>query len=427
MAKSPQELYQEKEKRIQDATELKIPDRIPFVPQDTGLFSKHTGLTWEEAMYDAGKYIAALKKTVIDFDFDAYYPPLIFTSGTFNDMLGFRQLKWAGAKDEDSRTRPNTVFQFVEAGSLGREPMSAEDYDWFLDDPTDYIIRRHWPRLAIKFEPFRNLPPIHDMVAYYVGIGQYWPIFASPEVVSAFEALLASGQEANKWVTGLGPYFEEMGKAGYPPIGLAIGIAPYDYFADFLRGKKGCMLDMYRCPDKLIQAVDKVTPWIIDWALTQARTFSNICKRVFIPIHGASGGFMSEEQHKEFFWPSLRRVIMALIDEGFTPVVETQGIYTDRFETIKNVPKGKVIYMIESDLFKAKEILGDTACLVGGPPSGIMSTGSPEEVKDHCKKIIDVVGKNGGFIMATAVPVITDKPENIRAVAEFTREYSTHK
>jgi hypothetical protein len=427
MAKSPQELYQEREKRIQDATELKIPDRIPFVPQDTGLFSKYTGLTWEEAMYDAGKYIAALKKTVIDFDFDAYYPPLIMTSGTFNDVFGFRQLKWAGAKDEDSRTRPNTVFQFVEPGSLGREPMSAEDYDWFLDDPTDYIIRRHWPHISKKLEPFQNLPPIHSIVSYYVGIPQLLPVFGTPEIAATFEALSAAGQEVAKWSTSLGPFFEDMGKSGYPPIGLAIGIAPYDYFADFLRGKKGCMIDMYRCPDKLKRAVDRVTPWIIDWVLTQARMFSDICKRVFIPIHAASGGFMSEEQHKEFFWPSLRKVIMALIDEGFTPAVETQGIYTDRFETIRDVPKGKVIYMIESDLFKAKEILGDTACLIGGPPPGIMSAGSPEEVKDYCKKVIDVVGKDGGFIMATAVPVITDKPENIKAVAEFTREYGVYK
>jgi uroporphyrinogen-III decarboxylase len=225
----------------------------------------------------------------------------------------------------------------------------------------------------------------------------------------------------------MGPFFEGMGKLGYPPFALAMCIAPYDYFGDFLRGTTGCMLDMYRCPDKLKQAIDKITPWIIEWGLAQARMFSGICKRVFMPIHKASGGFMSEEQHKEFFWPSLRKVLLALIDEGFTPVVETQGNYTDRLETIRDVPKGKVIYMIESDLFKAKEILGDTACLCGGPPAGMMEVGSPEEVKDYCKKVIDVVGKDGGFIMATAVPIITAKPENVRAVAEFTREYGVYK
>jgi len=427
MAKTPAELYQEREKRIEDATALKISDRIPVAPLDSGFFVKYAGLTWDEAMYDVEKVKAAGKKTITELDFDAYFPPAIFTPGTVTDQLDFRQLRWAGAKDEDSRVRSDSVYQFVEPGSLGREPMPVEDYDWFLDDPTDYIIRRHWPRIAKALEPFRNLPPIHSLVSYYVGMPQLLPAFGSPEIANAFSALLGAGREAMKWTTDVAPFFEEMGKLGYPPLGLAICIAPYDYFGDFFRGTTGCMLDMYRCPDKLKQAIDRVTPWVIDWGLTQARMFSSVCKRVFIPIHKASGGFMSEEQHKEFFWPSLRKVLIALIDEGFTPYVYSEGIYTDRLETIRDVPKGKVIYHIESDLFKAKEILGDTACLVGGPSGPMMNIGSPEEVKDYCKKVIDVVGKDGGFIMGVALPLITAKPENVKALVEFTKEYGVYK
>ena len=306
MAVSPQELLQEKEKRMMDATELRVPDRVPVAPLDSGFFVKYAGLSWDEAMYDVAKAAAASKKTITELDFDAFMPPAIFMSGPMSDTVGFRQLKWAGAREESSRVRSDSVYQFVEPGSQSYEAMPAEDYDWFLDDPTDYIIRRHWPRIAAELEPFRNLPPMHMMVSYYAGLPQFLPGFGAPEVAGAFEALATAGREGTAWFGGLMEFFAEMIGLGYPPIMFGISIAPFDYFADFFRGTKGCMIDMYRIPDKLKEAVDRVTPWIIEWSLIQARMGEAMTKRVFIPIHKAAGGFMSEEQHKEFFWPSLR-------------------------------------------------------------------------------------------------------------------------
>ncbi|MDY6797070.1 MAG: uroporphyrinogen decarboxylase family protein [Actinomycetota bacterium] len=342
------------------------------------------------------------------------------------DLLRFRQLKWAGAREEASRVRSDSVYQFVEPGTLGYEVMPAEDYDWFLDDPTDYIIRRHWPRIAGALEPFRELPPIHSIISYYAGIPQFLPAFGTPEMAGAFEALVDAARATAAWSGGLQEFFGEMTELGYPLLTFGISIAPFDYFADFFRGTTGCMVDMYRCPDKLKEAIDRVTPWIIDWALTQARMGEALAKRVFIPIHKASGGFMSEEQHKEFFWPSLRRQLLALIDAGYTPYVYSEGIYTDRLETISDVPRGKVIYHIESDLFKAKEILGDTACLSGDVPGSILNFGTPEEVKDYTKKVIDVVAKDGGFFLDAELPLITSKPENVKAMVEFAREYGVY-
>jgi uroporphyrinogen-III decarboxylase len=136
---------------------------------------------------------------------------------------------------------------------------------------------------------------------------------------------------------------------------------------------------------------------------------------------------MSEEQHKEFFWPSLRKVIVALIDEGFTPFVYTEGEYTARLETIKDVPKGKVIYKIEKDIFKAKEVLGDTACLCGGPPGPMMNFGTPEDIKKYTKKLIEVVGEGGGFLIDPELPIITAPEENIRAMVEAAHEYGVYR
>ena len=123
----------------------------------------------------------------------------------------------------------------------------------------------------------------------------------------------------------------------------------------------------------------------------------------------------------------MRQVMMDIIDAGFTPYLFSEGIYTERLPIIKDIPKGKAIYKIESDIFKAKEILGDTVCLTGGPPASLMNSGTPEEVKDYCKKLIDVVGEGGGFMMDPAIPLITAKVENVRALTEFTIEYGVYR
>lgn len=86
-----------------------------------------------------------------------------------------------------------------------------------------------------------------------------------------------------------------------------------------------------------------------------------------------------------------------------------------------------LVYHIESDIFKAKEILGGTACFSGGPSASMLDIGTPQEVKNYCKKLIDVVGGGGGFIMDGEVPLISAKPENVRAMVEFTQEYGVYR
>jgi hypothetical protein len=56
---------------------------------------------------------------------------------------------------------------------------------------------------------------------------------------------------------------------------------------------RGIMLDMFRCPDKLLTAIDLFTPMLIEKAIQVAKKTGN--PRVFIPLHRGAGGFMSNE------------------------------------------------------------------------------------------------------------------------------------
>ena len=219
---------------------------------------------------------------------------------------------------------------------------------------------------------------------------------------------------------------EELNGMGFPLSSNAIALAPFDVIGDYLRGTRGVMLDMYKRPDKLIEATEKVLAMELQAGAFSAKQSGN--PRVFIPLHKGADGFMSLEQFKTFYWPGLRKLITGLIDEGLTPWPLFEGNYTSRLEIIRDIPKGKAIYHFElSDLFKAKEILGDVVCIRGGVPISLLCTGTPQEVKDYCRKLIDVVGKGGGFIMDSGAVIDEAKPENIKAMVDFTKEYGVYR
>ncbi|MGC1404458.1 MAG: uroporphyrinogen decarboxylase family protein, partial [Thermodesulfobacteriota bacterium] len=201
--------------------------------------------------------------------------------------------------------------------------------------------------------------------------------------------------------------------------------APFDTLGDFFRGTKGQMLDMYRRPEKVIQACEKLLPIRVEMGVNAARA-SGI-PRVFIPIHKGLDGFMSMAQFKKFFWPTLREMMVALINEGLTPCPLWEGNCTSRLEVIKDIPAGKACYAFEAtDLFKAKEILGDTVCIRGNVPLSLLATGTPEQVKAQCKKLIDTIGRGGGYIMDASTGLDDARPENVRALFDFTKEYGTY-
>ena len=415
--KSAKELYQERSKRVDDAIHMRVPDRVPIVPDAEFFPFLYSGISVQEGMYDYSKAYQAWKKMVTDFQFDEYVAPFVY-SGPVMDILDFKQLKWPG-----HGLSAMQAYQFLEPGT-GYAAMPAEDYDAFMDDPSDYMIHKYFPEIFGALKPLAKLPSIHDVICWYQGVFDILPVIGAPETVAAFEALLKAAKEANRWFGTLLGFIGEMAELGFPTFTLAVTHAPYDYIGNFLRGTTGISMDLHRCPDKLLACCEKVTPWMIDFGAAGAKATGNPIVSIF--LHKGAEGYMSNKQFEKFYWPTLRKVIMGLIDQGCMPYVYTEGGFTSRLEIISDVPKGKVIYHVEKDLFEAKKVLGDVACLTGGPPASLLCLGSPSEVTEYCKKCIEVVGKGGGYIMDAAAPIIEAKPENIRAMTDAVMKYGVY-
>lgn len=426
--------YSQRSQRICDAIQLKTPDRVPISIEDEGVFVRHGGFTWSEVLYDIRKACAAAKKLCLDLKADTHVRPFVMCPAQVYDILNFKQLKWPSAElDENRIDDPSAVFQFVEPG-VGYDAMKPEEYEWFIEDPTDFMIRGFWPNVSGALTPLRELPALWLLNSYsrlYL-LAQ----FGRPEISAALRKLAKAGKYCLRYGKAMKRFMVDMVKSGYPPRAIAVCSQPFDYFGDYMRGTIGRMLDMYRDRDKLKEAVDKITPMLLREVVTQAMGTINLLdkvaprqnhlKNVFMYLHGGAGGLMSNEQYKEFYWPALKKMIAGLIDAGLTPYIFSEGIYDDRLEIIADIPRGKVVWHIESDIFKAKEILGDTCCLEGGPPGSIMEGGTADDVKAYARKLIDRCGKDGGFIMGVSHALLNAKLENIKALVDFTKDYGKY-
>ena len=416
MAKTPEELYQEREKRVLDAIALRKPDRVPIAVLFGFFPAKYAGMTVEEAMYDPDKLFDAQLKALLEFQPDMDQAPFANRFlGPVLEALDFKQLKWPG-----HGLAADTTYQFVEG-----EYMAAEEYDHFLLDPSDFMVRKYWPRICGNLKGFGKLAPLHGVITYYMGFNLSIAPFSLTEVAEAFKAMQKAGEEAMRIADYSRRYNQKAREEGFPMQTGAFTQAPFDTLGDFFRGTKGLMLDMYRRPDKVIKACEKLLPIMFETAINATRVSGN--PRVFVPIHKGLDGFMSEGQFKRFFWPTLQELMQALIKEGCNPCPLWEGDCSSRLPIIRDIPPGKACYAFEAtDMLKAKEILGETVCVRGNVPLSILATGTPDDVRRYCKKLIDLVGKDGGFIMDASTGLDDAKPENLRAMFQFTREYGVY-
>jgi len=303
--------------------------------------------------------------------------------------------------------------------------MKAEEYDLLIADPSFYFRNFYLPRVFGALDGFKMLSPLTGILEIY-GVAFNFIPYALPPVQNTYKTLFEAGAVALEWAGVMGGMDVELATLGYPNILAGFTKAPFDTIGDTLRGTKGIMLDIFRRPEKLLEAMEAITPIMINMGIGSAQATGN--PLIFIPLHKGADGFLSDDQFKEFYWPTLRKVIMGLIDAGCVPFPAAEGGYNSRLEVIKDLPRGKTIWMFDqTDLIKAKEVVGDTLCIFGNMPSAMLELGTPQEVRDYAKKLIDVVGKGGGFIMANASFFDQAKPENIKAMIDFTKEYGVYR
>jgi hypothetical protein len=414
---SPAQQAEQRNKRVMDAAQLRQPDRVPILMRFRGLLPELQGATPLDLYENHELAQEALERAALLFQPDICEG--VDGSPQPSRILGDRMTKWPGYG-----LGPEGTFQYHEA-----EFMKAEDYDAFLVDPSDWAIRHYLPRVFGELEALAMLPPLAMSLMGYYAVAQLGSFLTLKPVVAAFQKLQQAAEAQADYAAIRVASARRMMELGFPPYLFYAGAsvyAPFDFMSDTLRGMKGIFMDLRRCPEKVLAAEERVIPILIEHSIAISRA-RNV-PYTHIPLHRGSDGFISLNAFEKFYWPQLKQVLFGLIDAGITPVVFYEGVWNQRLKYLAELPKGKTVGIFQdTDLIQAKQILGDTMCIVGGMPISLLSGGTPQQVRERTKLMCREVGAGGGFIMTTSVGDLRGcKLDLIQAWADATMEFGVY-
>jgi uroporphyrinogen-III decarboxylase len=278
------------------------------------------------------------------------------------------------------------------------------------------------PRTTGLFESFKKLPSLR------MSRGEMWVnILADPDIHKTFETLMKLADVERKYRDAHAEMRRIILSRGYPSLlgfGLMLG-APFDHFADLLRGTKGISLDLFRQPEKLKEGMQMMLDFNLKRVKDFPMTASPVCA---IPLHKGDDVFMSRKQFEKFYWPGLKKVIDSLIAEGIMVHLFAEGAYNQRLDYLADFPKGWVSLLFDkTDMAAAKKAVGDKCCISGNVPASLMVTGTPREVKENCRRLIETCAPGGGYILSASASMEKGNMENLHAMFEAAKQYGVYK
>jgi len=404
-----EELYRERKERLSQAYALKEPDRVPLSSSYSYFAARYGGCTIQEALTDYEKLRKAVVKTSVDFGFDTagggggiYSLPLVLAmmrdydgivpgmiNIPFQKALGMKYGRFPGLE-----MQKDTPPQFI-----GEEYMKVSEYDELIGDPHGFIANKIIPRSFTELEDLN-----------------------SPRAMSA---LIKYGEESERYRAGMKKMGEELRGYGFPSFGGGFSYAPMDLIGDYMRDIKNVLFDTFRVPDKVKQAAEALKEVIIELGKVNAKLAPK-GSHAFIPLH--LNEYFSPKQYHEFYWPTLKEVIEELIKLGFVPSIFYEGYHDAHLESILELPKGKTIAKFEkTDLKKAKEVIGDHACIIGGPPASLFLSGTPAKIDEYVKDLMEDVKEGGGFVLAPGVNIPEEaNPANVKALMAAVEKHGVY-
>lgn len=401
--------------RVDTAVTLNEADRIPMTPFLASVVQRLEGSSYRDLYYDYRRAGDAAVRFYEKYPLLDAYVFSGFTSGKANELAGSCMIDWPG--------RPGTkVSNYSSHQVIEKEFMTPEEYPELLEDYTGFMLRKYIPR---AFPKLAGISGIAFTPTIVLSTSLLQPMY-SPEALNSYKLLSDIAKLDAEAATVSAEYQKKLAALGFPPLMTGASEAPFDILGDYFRGTMGTLMDQTEYAD----IMEKVCYMFAEQQIAALQYFKHVplpVKRVFFPLHKGMDGFMGPEQYDRLYWKPLRKVMMALIDMGVTPIIYSEGKYDTRLEQLADIPAGKVIYHFEKvNMKEAKRILGKVACISGNLPIYLLEFGKKEEVADYCKFLIDTCGPGGGYLFDTDACCENAKRENLDAMFETFEVYGKY-
>ncbi len=390
--------YAARLKRYVAAMRNEKPDKVPIRPFVAEFTAKYCGMTSQDVSGDYEKAFLAARRCAADYDWDAVVGNMVYGWMGLVKAIGLRYYAVPGME-----VPHDTGFQYLEPPEADAW-MRPDEYDALIADPTGYLFNVWLPRVSTDVTPigqaatFRNnmsfLRGGMAMLQYFMGFGRQAALLRSESgTVSAISGILK---------------------------------APFDILADKLRGYRGLCMDVFRQPDKVQKACEALAPHLCHVAMSGADPEKNV--PIGLWMHRGCVPFVSPQQFARFYWPTLREIIEELWSHGFQTLFYAEGDWTANLASIAELPERSIVFHVDrSDIDQVAKLLKGRFAISGGMPNDLLAFGKPDDVRAAAKRLIDTLGRDGGYIMdASAIMQDDTRAENLRVMTEFTREYGVY-
>ena len=391
-------LYQQRLKRYTIAMRNGKPDRIPIRPFAAEFAAKYAGFNCQQVTHDYVKAFEAICACARDFDWDATVANMVYVWTGLTQAIGLKYYGIPGLHIPE-----DTGFQYREP-SEGQEFMRADEYDRLIEDPTAFLYEVWLPRVSDRIRP----------------AGQ-------PADYRHNLALVKGSMSMLQYFYAFGPQVARM-RSEFGMVSAIAGIfkAPFDILADKLRGYIGLTMDMVEQPKKVLAACEALMPHLHYVAQTTADAERNV--PIGYWMHRGCVPFIRRSWFETHYWPTVKPIVQELWAQGKQTLFYAEGNWNAHLDRFLELPEGSIVFHVDqADLFEVHRRIGHKFCLSGGIPNYLLSYCSPQEVREYCRKIIDEVAREGGYIADAAAIMQNDTSiENIRAMTEFIREYGVY-
>lgn len=391
-----EQLYQDRLKRYTTALRNEKPDMVPIRPFAAEFICNVSGMTCQEVTQDFDKAFEATRQCCREFDWDATVANMVYVWGGIAQTVGLKYYQVPGVG-----LSPNTGFQYLEP----TEPfMRADEYDALIDDPTGYLFNVWLPRVSA------------DVVAP----GQ-------PATMRNNLSFLRGGMSMMTYFGAFPGQIDRM-RTECGTVSAIAGIfkAPLDILADKLRGYMGLAYDLMLQPDKVMAACEALMPHLFHVALGSSDPTGTV--PIGFWMHRSCVPFISQEHFDKIAWPTLKPIIEELWRHGRQTMFYAEGKWGAHLNTFAELPEKSIVYHIDrDDPVEVHRALHHKFALSGGVPNYLLAYGTPQQVRDHVKKLLGEIAQDGGYIMdASAIMQNDSKVENVRAMTEATREFGQY-
>ncbi len=366
--------YQERADRITRAINLEPVDRIPIIYMATAFSPRFMGMTQAEFVTNPD---APVEVTIAAMNRLGDLDGINMMPGPFQTVK--LSLLWLSKIAMPGRELPEDELWQVQEAEL----MSVDDYDFILDKGWNAFLEGYRPKIL-------------DIRLYEAHLEWIGKNFA--EVPKRFR------------------------KAGYDIMACASTTIPFESLCG-ARSMPKFFLDLYRIPDKVKAVMDVMLPNLIKMGIRAAELTG--VPRLWIGGWRSASALLAPKIWDTLVFPYFFDMIKAFSEQGILSVLHWDQDWTRDLSRLLEFPAKKCVLNLDgmTDIRKVKEILGDHMALLGDVPATLFATGSPDDIYEYVKSLVQDVGPTGLLLCPGCDGPINTKPENMEAFVAAGREF----